>query len=77
MRQLRIERGWSVDDMEVRGIRAKHWQQLETGRPITVTTLLRVCQALDVDASFLLRELDADIYDELPLPLPGKGGRLR
>ena len=72
MRQLRIERNWSIDDMEVRGVRAKHWQQLETGRPITVTTLLRVCQALDVNASFLLKELDLDIYEELPIPLPRK-----
>jgi len=55
--------------MEIRGIRAKHWQQLETGRPITVTTLLRVCQALNVNASYLLTELDLDIYEELPLPL--------
>ena len=58
--------------MEVRGLRAKHWQQLETGRPITVETLLRVCQALDVTLAFLITDLDAGIYKELPLPLPKK-----
>jgi len=76
LRQLRVERDWSIDDMEVRGIRAKHWQQLETGRPITVTTLLRICQALNVDASSLLKELDSDIYEELPMPLPRKRHKL-
>ena len=69
VRQIRKDRGWSIDDMEVRGLRAKHWQQLETGRPITVETLLRICQALDVTLAFLVVDLDAGIYKELPLPL--------
>jgi transcriptional regulator with XRE-family HTH domain len=60
--------------MEVRGLRAKHWQQLETGRPITVETLLRICQALNVTLAFLLADLDAGIYNVLPLPLPKKKG---
>jgi DNA-binding Xre family transcriptional regulator len=70
-----MDRGWSIDDMEVRGLRAKHWQQLETGRPITVETLLRICQALEVTLAFLVVDLDADIYKELPLPLAKKKGR--
>jgi transcriptional regulator with XRE-family HTH domain len=74
IRQIRKERGWSIDDMEVRGLRAKHWQQLETGRPITVETLLRICQALDVTLAFLVVDLDAGIYKELPLPVPKKRG---
>jgi transcriptional regulator with XRE-family HTH domain len=72
MRQLRKERGWTVEDMQVRGIAAKHWQQIETGRSISVTTLLRVCQALDVTLAALAKDLDADIYKELPVPLPRK-----
>jgi transcriptional regulator with XRE-family HTH domain len=75
VRQIRKDRGWSIDDMEVRGLRAKHWQQLETGRPITVETLLRICQALDVTLAFLVVDLDAGIYKELPVPLPKKKGR--
>ena len=75
VRQIRKDRGWSTDDMEVRGLRAKHWQQLETGRPITVETLLRICQALDVTLAFLVADLDAGIYKELPLPvLKERGG---
>jgi hypothetical protein len=61
--------------MEVRGLRAKHWQQLETGRPITVETLLRICQALDVTLASLVVDLDAGIYKELPVPLLKKKGR--
>jgi transcriptional regulator with XRE-family HTH domain len=61
--------------MEVRGLRAKHWQQFETGRPITVETLLRICQALDITLAFLVVDLDAGIYKELPSPLPKKKGR--
>ena len=53
----------------MRGIGAKHWQQFESGRPITVTTLLRVCEALKVEASVLLANLDSGIYKELPMPL--------
>ena len=75
VRQIRKDRGWSTDDMEVRGLRAKHWQQLETGRPITVETLLRICQALDVNLAFLVVDLDAGIYKELPLPVLKKMGR--
>lgn len=75
VRQLRKDRGWSTDDMEVRGLRAKHWQQLETGRPITVETLLRICQALDVTLAFLVDNLDEGIYKELPLPVLKKRGR--
>jgi transcriptional regulator with XRE-family HTH domain len=74
VRQIRKDRGWSIDDMEVRGLRAKHWQQLETGRPITVGTLLRICQALDVTLAFLVVDLDTGIYKKLPLPVPRKKG---
>jgi hypothetical protein len=29
------------------GFSASHWQQIEAGRPITLTTLLRICEARD------------------------------
>jgi transcriptional regulator with XRE-family HTH domain len=72
LRQLRKARGWTVDDMQVRGVTAKHWQQIETGRAINVRTLLRASQALEVSAAFLVADLDAGIYKRLPLPLPRK-----
>jgi DNA-binding Xre family transcriptional regulator len=37
---------------------ARHWQQIEAGRPITLTTLLRICEALDVRLTTMLAGLD-------------------
>ena len=30
------------------GFSVRHWQMMEAGRPITVFTLLRVCEAFDI-----------------------------
>jgi len=40
------------------GFSARHWQQIEAGRPITVTTLLRICDTLHVPMARLVRGLD-------------------
>jgi hypothetical protein len=56
----------------MRGIGPKHWQQMETGRPVTGETLLRICQAFEVTLSTLVSDLDVGIYKELPIPLPRK-----
>jgi transcriptional regulator with XRE-family HTH domain len=63
IKELRRKRGYSQEDMITFGFSARHWQQIEAGRPITVTTLLRICEALKVTLVRLLRGLDADIYD--------------
>jgi DNA-binding Xre family transcriptional regulator len=44
------------------GFSARHWQQIEAGRPITLTTLLRICDTFAVRASQLLEGLDRGIY---------------
>jgi hypothetical protein len=44
------------------GFSARHWQQVEAGRPITVTTLLRICDVFGVSAETLVRGLDRGIY---------------
>jgi transcriptional regulator with XRE-family HTH domain len=44
------------------GFSARHWQQIEAGRPITVTTLLRICDVFKVHADRLIRGLDKGIY---------------
>jgi DNA-binding Xre family transcriptional regulator len=36
----------------------RHWQQIEAGRPITLTTLLRICEALDVRVATMLTGLE-------------------
>lgn len=58
VKQLRRKRGHSQEDMISFGFSARHWQQIEAGRPITVTTLLRICEALEVTLVRLLRGLD-------------------
>jgi hypothetical protein len=60
--ELRKERGHSQEDMIARGFSARHWQQIEAGRPITVTTLLRMCAVFGISAESLVRGLDKGIY---------------
>ena len=62
IRDLRRKKGYSQEDMISFGFSARHWQQIEAGRPITVSTLLRICDAFRVRAENLLRGLDKGIY---------------
>lgn len=62
--KLRNDRGLSQEDMILYGFSGKHWQQLEAGRPITMTTIVRVCEALEVDLASLLAGLDRGIYQK-------------
>jgi len=51
VKKLRKERGHSQEDMISFGFSARHWQQVEAGRPITVTTLLRICCFWQLDSA--------------------------
>jgi hypothetical protein len=42
----------------------RHWQQIEAGRPITVSTLLRICEVFKIPVDRLVRGLDAGIYGD-------------
>jgi transcriptional regulator with XRE-family HTH domain len=64
MRELRLQHGFSQEDMILFGFSGKHWQQLEAGRPITVTTLLRACESLGVTMADVVRDLDNGIYEK-------------
>lgn len=57
VRQLRRKRGYSQEDMISFGFSARHWQQIEAGRPITMTTLLRICSVLHTSPESLIRGL--------------------
>jgi len=46
------------------GFSARHWQQIEAGRPITVTTLLRVCEVFETPIGKLVGGLDVGIYEK-------------
>ena len=45
------------------GFSARHWQQIEAGRPITVTTLLRISEVFEVSMEKLVRGLDSGSYE--------------
>jgi transcriptional regulator with XRE-family HTH domain len=62
VRKLRKSQGFSQEDMISFGFSARHWQQIEAGRPITVTTLLRICEVFRVPVARLLQGLDKGIY---------------
>lgn len=71
VRELRKKRGYSQEDMLSFGFSTRHWQQVEAGRPITVTTLLRICEVFELPMSKLVQGLDAEgVYEKLEPPLP-------
>jgi len=57
IRGLRIKERYSQEDMISFGFSARHWQQIEAGRPITLTTLLRICDVFRVSPEQVLRRL--------------------
>lgn len=63
IRELRRARGHSQEDMISYGFSARHWQQIEAGRPVTVATLLRICAVFEVSLEHLVRDLDRGIYE--------------
>jgi transcriptional regulator with XRE-family HTH domain len=58
VRDLRKRNGYSQEDMISFGFSARHWQQIEAGRPITVRTLLRICGYFHISIDPLVRGLD-------------------
>jgi transcriptional regulator with XRE-family HTH domain len=64
IRKLRVKRGLSQEDMISYGFSARHWQQIEAGRPITVSTLLRVCAVFGASIDRLVHGLDTGIYED-------------
>jgi transcriptional regulator with XRE-family HTH domain len=64
IRKLREKRGLSQEDMISYGFSARHWQQIEAGRPITVSTLLRVCAVFGASIDRLVQGLDRGIYED-------------
>lgn len=65
VRELRKKHGYSQEDMISFGFSARHFQQIEAGRPITMTTVLRLCEIFEVSMARLVKGLDAGIYEKL------------
>jgi hypothetical protein len=51
-----------MEDMIARGFSARHWQQIEKGRPINCTTLLRISIVFKVSVSSLVRGLPPALF---------------
>jgi transcriptional regulator with XRE-family HTH domain len=79
VRELRKKRGYSQEDMLSFGFSTRHWQQVEAGRPITVTTLLRICEVFELPMAKLVQRLDTEgVYEKLePMLPPRRSGRKR
>ena len=75
VRGLRKKRGYSQEDMIFYGFSARHWQQVEAGRPITVTTLLRICEVFEVPMAKVVQGLDAGIYEKHTVEPPSRRRR--
>jgi transcriptional regulator with XRE-family HTH domain len=75
VRELRKKHGYSQEDMLSFGFSTRHWQQVEAGRPITVTTLLRICEVFELSMSKLVQGLDKGIYEKLDPVLPQRRRR--
>lgn len=65
VRELRKKHGYSQEDMISFGFSARHFQQIEGGRPITMTTVLRLCEIFEVSMTKLVKGLDDGIYEKL------------
>jgi hypothetical protein len=57
VRRIREARHFTQEDMMAFGFSARHWQQIEKGRPTTMTTLLRITVAFDIPLCRLVRGL--------------------
>ena len=62
IKSLRKGRRYTQEDMISLGFSARHWQQIEAGRPITLRTLLKICDTFRVPAGRLVGGLDRGIY---------------
>jgi transcriptional regulator with XRE-family HTH domain len=66
VKALRKKRGYTQEDMLSFRFSTRHWQQVEAGRPITVTTLLRICEVFELPMSKLVQGLDKEgVYEKL------------
>jgi transcriptional regulator with XRE-family HTH domain len=61
IRRLRERRGLTLEDMISRGFAARHWQQIEKGRPMTCTTLLRIALVFEISLDSLVWRLPRPI----------------
>jgi transcriptional regulator with XRE-family HTH domain len=71
IKELRRKCGYSQEDMIAFGFSARHWQQIEAGRPITVRTLLRIAEVLKIRLDKLVRGLARNFRPHIEKSLSG------
>jgi hypothetical protein len=64
IKQLRKKQGYTQEDMISFGFGLRHWQQIEAGHPINISTLLRISETFGLHAWQIIRGLD----DDFPVP---------
>lgn len=57
LKALREERGWRQEDMLSHGFSLRHWQRIEHGKSIRLTTLLRIADAFALPPETLIADL--------------------
>jgi len=57
LKAMRKGAGYSQEDMLTFGFSTRHWQQVESGRPVTLTTVLRACDVFQIQLDELMRGL--------------------
>jgi transcriptional regulator with XRE-family HTH domain len=62
VKELRVKHGYTQEDMISLGFSARHWQQVEAGRPITLKTLLRICRVFSTPMERVVKGLDKSFY---------------
>ena len=71
IRRYRVARKLTQQDMVSFGFSLRHWQMIEAGRPITIVTLLRVCEAFEISPE----ELASGLAPQHPSRKRRPGGR--
>jgi transcriptional regulator with XRE-family HTH domain len=57
LKKLRTSRGWRQEDMLSHGFSLRHWQRIEAGKSITLTTLLRIADAFKLPPETVIANL--------------------
>lgn len=58
IRELRQNAGCSQEDMISHGYSVRYWQKVESGKPITLRTLYRICHLFSAPMSDIVRDID-------------------
>lgn len=64
LRELRKNAGYTLGEMASFGFSVRHWQQIEAGRPITVTTMPGISEVLEIKLEDVLHGFNQDNHPD-------------